>query len=116
MSRFIMLGALVGLAGCLNEDKFTEQYADAACAEQTICDEAIAELVCNPPAVDDAVEAVESTCDFDKAAAKDCLDGAWSCSEFDIAVPPSACANVCGSTDAGDDDDDDDDDDSDTDS
>jgi hypothetical protein len=83
-------------SGCLSEASFFEKYAERRCEEFATC--VTAETASCEQLTTTETESAD--CEFDKAAARDCLKGAWTCDTqfegFEIPVPPSACANVCG--------------------
>lgn len=101
----LTLFALPLLVACgYSESKFEEDFAAAFCDKAT-------ELDCG-----ECVEATGTTtattgtdaaeCDYDSKAAKDCIDGEWTCTEITVpgadpilfVTPPDICLDVydCG--------------------
>ena len=103
MRNLIYTSALLSMVGCgISEDKFNEEFAAKYCEEQAICNP---EMACGDATGTTTTGTVVVECDFDKAAAKDCLNGTWSCNDdfpgFEFAVPPSVCGSVCGAATTG---------------
>ena len=117
----IALAFLVGCGG-YSEESFSEDYVDAVCVSLETCeadiiafytasgaDEATAQATydtvnatCSTEATVDTgtTEDSESTCEFDTAKAKECIEaveaadcGVWT----GEAVFPAVCSEVCGS-------------------
>ncbi len=98
---FIFSSVLLAACGGVNEDNFAEKYFDAYCGAGCTAD---ISAVCD--AATDGTDGTTdgtSTCDFDKKAAKACVDVAnWTCepliegSEDTYPTAPADCANVCG--------------------
>lgn len=114
--------ALAFLVGCgYSEEKFTDDYLDATCTSLETCesdivafytaaglDEATAQTtydtvyaICSAEETEDTAttEESESTCEFDSAKAKECIDaleaadcGIWT----GEATFPAVCSEVCG--------------------
>ncbi|MCA9492682.1 MAG: hypothetical protein KC621_22265 [Myxococcales bacterium] len=97
MRNLVTLAAVASLAGCLSEAKYNEKYATKYCEEWVAC------AVATECPVDSTGTSAEedSSCDFDRKAANDCLKGEWTCSDglegYQFPEPPAACDNVCGS-------------------
>lgn len=112
--------SVLGLAACgYTEEKYAEDYTDAICENLSGCeadivaayvalgmDEATAQTTfdttytatCETEATDDGEDG-EDTCDFDGAAAQECVDGvkAMSCDFWSTGTGfPEVCATVCG--------------------
>lgn len=81
------------LPGCLQEDEFIEDYDEAACAWLADCNEAIDEGECLQGA-EAARSSIPDGCDWNRKAAKRCLDGMWNLEcpgqGFDVTLP-EAC-------------------------
>lgn len=95
MRNLMVISSLFFVAACgLSQEKFEEQFAEKFCEEWAACNTT---TEC-PTGTGTGTGTTE--CDFDKAAAKDCLDGEWTCNTdfpgFEFPVPPAACADVCG--------------------
>ena len=115
----LILLSLSTFAGCYNEDTFAEDLGTATCDNLTSCeadvvaayvelglDDATAQSTydttyagaCEATAESSDEEASE-TCDFDSAAAKDCVDAvkAMPCTFWsDGTGYPDVCGTVCG--------------------
>lgn len=106
MKNLTAIASLAFLAACgISEESFAEKYADKFCevSEDLSCGD-----WCGDTSGTGTTTATTSNdCDFDSAAAKDCLNGEWTCnSDFDpILFPegPAACLEVydCGTTGTG---------------
>lgn len=94
----LLIGATLVLGACgLSQDKFEEDFAATFCEKNNTCLEAaeLPTIDCDADVEVDDVEEVE--CDYDAAAAKDCLDqlDTAECSELGFLEVPSVCADVC---------------------
>ena len=98
MRNLLYVSALVALGGCLSQTKFEEKFADKYCEEYLACTTAEGATCGEGTGTTDAEPVA---CEFDKAAAKACLDGTYSCNDefpgVEFVVIPAECANVCGS-------------------
>ena len=88
--RNLFISAALLLAACgPSEDSFADDFLANAC--DAACDDS--EFYCNPgDSTTDGTSSVE--CDFDKKAAKDCLNGEFTCDGEEGAtytVAPAAC-------------------------
>lgn len=114
-----LLPLLVLVACGYSEEKYADDYTAAMCDNLTACeadvvaayvalgvDEATAQATfdttytatCEAEATDDTGGG-EDTCDYDAAAAKECVDGVkeMSCAFWSTGLGlPAACATVCG--------------------
>ena len=87
---------LLAAAGCLSEAAFNTKFDEKYCEEFQSC------VTSETASCDDLsmLEFDETTCAFDRRAARDCLGGLWACDTefegFEIPIPPPACASVCG--------------------
>jgi hypothetical protein len=99
------VAALALLAGCgYNEDSFNEDYIDAVCAKYDECGWLETFGWADAAACVDALQGAASsgdtagdTCEYDGAAAKDCVSE-WegmSCDDLNAGTTPSTCADVC---------------------
>jgi hypothetical protein len=94
-----VLGALLAsvVAGCLSYDAFLEKKSNKYCEELAKCNP---ETPCEIPAGVDTGSPAEEDCDYDAGAARDCLNGVWTCDDrfpgFEYPVPAQACFAVCG--------------------
>ena len=95
----IFSSVLLAACGGVSEDNFGEKYFEAYCGAGCTAD---LSAVCDATTDGSGTDG-ESTCEFDKAAAKACVDVAnWTCdpliegSEDTYPTPPADCANVCG--------------------
>ena len=96
--RVLTSSILLVSVGCLSEARFNEKYAEKKCEEFERCvtsGGSCGELGTGSTTTADPVE-----CEFDKAAARECLRGVWTCDDqfegYEFPIPPSACASVCG--------------------
>ena len=96
--RALLLPFVVIASGCLSETSFFEKYGEKRCEEFARC-------VTNASASCEELTTTATSmgdCEFDKAAAHDCLKGTWTCDTqfegYEFPVPPSACASVCGTS------------------
>lgn len=122
MPRYTFLAlSVVGLAACgYTEEKYAEDYTSAMCDNLAGCeadivaayvamgmDEATAQATfdttyaasCETEITEGGEENVEDTCEFDAAAAQECVDGieAMSCDFWSTGAGfPEACTAVCG--------------------
>ena len=100
MKNALFIASLFALAACgLSEDKFAEEFATKVCDAYHECDESID---CEAGSTTDTSEAAVE-CEFDKDAAKACLDGVYACDDsagFPLVELPSDCLNVydCSAT------------------
>jgi len=107
MKNKLILSSVLVLAACgLSESKFQDKFGDKLCEEYAACNP---ETDCEGSDADaDALD-----CDYDKAKAKECLDGAYECDDsfgegFEFITVPAACGEVytnCTGATTGDDDD-----------
>jgi hypothetical protein len=94
--RAPLLPLLLAVAGCLSEDAFYAKFDEKYCEEFRSC------VSSESASCDDLsmLSFEETTCTFDRGAARDCLGGPWVCDTefpgFEIPIPPAACASVCG--------------------
>lgn len=92
MKYALALISTVALVGCLTPSRFDTKFEAKYCEEWQACN---SDFACDLPELD------YSDCDFDRQAAKDCLDGQWVCDNSNSAFPrivqPDACqaAYVC---------------------
>lgn len=77
----------------MSEEDFAADYMDKYCEELTTCG---SEFECaDTTGTATGTTTSEITCEFDSAAAKDCLDGEWTCDDtLKLPVPPSECGSV----------------------
>lgn len=94
----IFSSVLLAACGGVNEDNFGEKYLEAYCGAGCTAD---ISAVCD--ATTDGTSDGGGECDFDKAAAKACVDAEnWTCepliegSDDTYPTPPGDCLNVCG--------------------
>ena len=82
------------LVACLSYDKFQDKYAEKDCEAGRACDES---YPCDFDVTTDLP--LPEDCDFDRAAARSCLNTEWTCNDtfphFEYAVPPASCEAVC---------------------
>lgn len=87
-------GLMMAAACGINEEKFGEDFVETYCEAYEFCD--TSGRAC-PVTVDDAVN---STCEFDKKAARDCLAEDFGCDDtipgFEVVTTSDACLVVCG--------------------
>lgn len=98
MRMSLILAASV-LAGCggVSASNFGDKFVEKYCAELETCNATAAETC-----VEDSEEGEEvdtSDCEFDKDAAKDCLDATYECDDsfgegFEFLVPDASCIDV----------------------
>ena len=101
--------AILGLSSFLvacgpSEEDFAVEYTGIICDLTFDCtDEELIEYLpwadaneCKT-ASEDGEEAEESTCNYDKAAAAECLEAAsaMTCDDYNAGSFPSSCSNVC---------------------
>ena len=85
------------LAGCMTQASFYDEFVPTYCDWHETCN--TGGLPC-PVTLDDARPA--SDCEFDSSAARECLDGVFTCDEtidgFEVVTTPDACesARICG--------------------
>lgn len=96
MKKFL-IGAAVLLGACgISEDKFTEDFGSTFCEKTNECLEAegLDTIDCDAD-TEDGEAAADVECDFDPAAAKDCLSelDAAEC-DGPVISTPSVCADV----------------------
>jgi hypothetical protein len=97
MRNLLYVSALVALAGCgINEEKFSEQFAEKYCEEWATCNTVDAPCPVSAAGTDTAT-AVE--CEFDKAKANECLDATLVCNADlegnEYVEFPAPCLEVC---------------------
>jgi hypothetical protein len=108
MKKFAAIGALATLAACgVSEEKFQDQYVAAYCENivTTCADDASLVLFETEDDCSTFISAFYTAaadlegCEYDKAAAKECLDAADAadCDSW-MAGGPAECATVYGST------------------
>lgn len=82
---------LIPTVGCLDYESFLQKKNAKQCEIEQACNP---NLDCQ---LDTGIGA--ENCEFDAAAARDCLSGGWVCDEtspgFEYAVPPQICDAVC---------------------
>jgi hypothetical protein len=102
MRNLLYVSALVAVGGCLSQAKFEEKFADKYCEEYLACT-TVEGATC---AEGTATGTAEVECDVDKAAAKACLDGTYTCNTdfpgLEFVIPPAECGQVCGAAATGD--------------
>lgn len=92
MRMMLLLFPLV-LAGCgLSTTQFELKFGDKVCEEYVLCNPLVE---CNP----DDFQEDHSQCTYDKKAAKDCLNDAWTCNSdlgegFEVVEPAEVCDRV----------------------
>ena len=89
----VSLGVLGLLTACggRKDNKFNQQFGNELCDAYTECRP---DVECDPGNGDDEETA---DCDFDKSAAKECLDGPFTCmDEFGEGYEYIAVPDVCG--------------------
>jgi hypothetical protein len=94
----LSMGVLsVGVAGCLNYERFLDKKADKYCEELAKCNP---DTPCEVPSSLDTGSLDADECNFDAGSARDCLAGTWTCDDrfpgFEYPVPAQACYSVCG--------------------
>ena len=104
MKNLLALSSLFALAACgLSSSKFDEKFEEKFCSEWEACN---SDFSCDSTATGTTTVDL-SDCDFDKAKAKSCLDGDWTCdttnTAFPIVMMPDDCLTVytCGGTTTG---------------
>ncbi len=94
MKNLTLFASAVLFTACgYSEDKFAEDFADKLC-------ETCSDYCATATTTGTTTGGTDDACDFDSKAAKDCIDGAWTCEDlygFQIPSLPDACADVCGS-------------------
>lgn len=96
MHRMIPFFALTFLTGCgMSEEKFMEEFEAKFCEKLEEC----GDFSCDD-ATGTTATGTEMTCEnYDKAAAKDCINGEWTCdADFGFPIPPTVCNDVCGAS------------------
>jgi len=92
--RSILSLAPLLLISCLSYEKYGERVSNKDCTEGRVCSES---YQCNFDPAEDLPAAED--CDFDRSAARDCLDAEWTCNTnftgFEFAVRPTSCEAVC---------------------
>ncbi len=78
--------SLLLVAGCLSPASFESKFESKFCAEWNDC---------NPDWACELAETDYSDCDFDRKAAKDCLDEDWVCDNSNTALPVIQLPEVC---------------------
>ena len=76
---------------CLDYGSFAVKKAERECEALQQCNP---DIPCDPPDTGGAAD-----CDFDAGAARDCLDGVFTCGgepHFEYPIAPQVCATVCG--------------------
>ena len=104
--RNLITFATLALVACgYSEDKYAEDLATKLCDMVLECTgEPCPETATGTTGTTGTTATVPDDCEFDGAAAKECIDAEWTCSEevagFSFPVPADVCANVyvCGET------------------
>jgi hypothetical protein len=93
MKNLFAVSTLFALAACgISEDDFAAEYADKYCAELETCG---SDFTCSTTGTTTATTTAVADCEFDAAAAQDCLDGEWTCDDtLKLPIPPAACGTV----------------------
>lgn len=101
MRNAIMFPALFLAVACgYSEEKYADDYVEKFCAEWADCapDGSSCPVSNSEAECPEGETCPEFTCDFNADAAKDCIDGAWTCNDefegFEFPEGPSACNNV----------------------
>jgi hypothetical protein len=83
---------LLPTVGCIGYEGFLAKKYQKQCEVEATCNP---ELDCES----DTGDVPADQCDFDAGAARDCLNGVWTCNDqfvgFEQAVPPQICEVVC---------------------
>jgi len=97
---FIFSSVLLAACGGVNEDNFGEKYLEAYCGAGCTAD---ISAVCDADTSTGGTDGGTSSCAFDKASAKACVDVEnWTCepliegSDDTYPTAPSDCGSVCG--------------------
>lgn len=88
-----------GGGGGVNENNFGEKYVEKYCAEYEDCSGESDCPLTTMATPTGYTPPTPAECDFDQAAADDCIDGEWTCDSFygfTVVIPPPACCAVCG--------------------
>lgn len=88
MKYALALISTVALVGCLTPSRFDSKYEAKFCEEWEAC---------NPDFSCDLAPLDYSDCDFDRKAAKDCLDAQWTCDQSNSAFPKVVAPDACES-------------------
>lgn len=97
-TALVMIAGVV--SGCLTYEGFLRKKADTYCETLAKCNP---DTPCAYPSPADTGYGDFDDCDFDSAAARDCLRGEWICSndfggqEFSYPLSPEICDSVCRS-------------------
>ncbi len=104
---FILSSMLLAACGGVNEDNFAEKYLEAYCGAGCTAD--ITAICDAADATTETDGGTDTACEFDKAAAKACVDAEnWTCEAIALGTveptadadtyptPPADCLNVCG--------------------
>jgi hypothetical protein len=90
MRTTLFLAATLAASACgYSEAKFENKFEKVFCDKLAEC----SGMSCDGIEREEPVEA----CDFDPSAAKDCIDGNWTCASFfgmQFPSPPAACGRV----------------------
>jgi hypothetical protein len=103
--KYLTLSALPLFVACgYSESKFEDDFAAAFCDKATELDCGECIEVTGDTTTTTTMDAAD--CDYDSKAAKDCVDGEWTCTEITVpgadpiqfVTPPAICADVydCG--------------------
>ena len=89
------------LVGCLSQSAYEEKFVEKYCEEWKACNTATPDdCPMEGSGTGTTTAEAEDNCDYDSGAAKDCLNGEWTCNDefegFEVPVPPAVCADVCG--------------------
>ena len=89
MKHATALMLTVALAGCMTPQRFDAKYEAKFCNEW---------VECNPDNECELADIDHSVCDFDREAAKSCLESQWVCDNSNTALPvlqiPATCTDV----------------------
>ena len=91
---------LLPIAGCLTYEAFLAKKYERQCEVELAAD-------CNPnlDCEQDTGDLPPEACDFDASAARECLNGVWTCDTsfvgFEHAIEPQICDLVCRPADPG---------------
>lgn len=90
--RGVLVAALLA-GGCMKEERFVEEYNEAACAWLSDCNGAVEEQTCREQA--DATQILlPQACEYHPKQARRCVDGMWNleCPSQTVDVTlPAAC-------------------------
>jgi hypothetical protein len=76
----------------ITEDEFAAGYTDKYCAQLETCG---SDFACSTSGTTATTTTALANCEFDAAAAQDCLDGEWTCDDsLNLPNPPAACGTV----------------------